>query len=638
MVHAVDRGIAVLDHPADLLKAIQGPGAPGCVSGEPPLATESGIEPSAQKSWVILSSLTDEENLAARDFCDVTDAWIEQEGGLLRFVIQVRGTVPSTLALADDGISFIWLVDADLDPATGQSHGDIGSDFNLRAVISENFGGGFVDVTGAMPGGGVGSVDVTDARIELTVGLSQIGSPQSFDWRCGCFETIEGVPGVGNGGLTITASADTMPPPPPPAEVHSMPPLLMLSPSGPSTGHLMLETCDEDGWLTPTDVYHPSFFGPAGSPVAAVDDMGVVTATGVPIDFADTPYMGVSADGVMSANRTVVRSTNVDLDVEHRLYEGLNVAFFLPESIEGVDLHCITTDYQVVSTTDVAYRFQEAAVDGVPFDGGTQFLVLDVTDDGPTCPCGLSGNPVRLGWRYGAPVHNSCYIVNDPPEDEPQFFVIFHEIGHNFTWASQGFAQFASAASSQEVFVYSEGLASLAAMWSAWALTSCHQVADTAGAVEVADQFNYLKNHFLGNLADYQVAGADYEQIDPNIVDGVFYDLLDRFGIASWYDFFSLFAPADEPLPCSIEGVEEQATLVAAAFSASIDQDLRALFSQEYGFPIDDEAWPDLLACAQQRIDGRTFDLDTICAAATAFVFRDGFDRGGTDAWSFISP
>jgi hypothetical protein len=106
-----------------------------------------------------------------------------------------------------------------------------------------------------------------------------------------------------------------------------------------------------------------------------------------------------------------------------------------------------------------------------------------------------------------------------------------------------------------------------------------------------------LRTNF-SDLATYQAA-ANYATIDPNAVDGIYFELLDQFGVESWYDFFSLFAPIGEPLPCSPSGIDQQATLVAAAFSASTGQDLRTLFETDYGFPIDDAAWPTLLACAQ---------------------------------------
>ena len=614
------------------VRAVQGAGATDSRHAASVRRSVDGVG----ASWTTIGSLTDPSNPGAQAFSDILAARVEQEGGLLRFVIEVRGNIPSSLPLPDDSITYLWLVDADRNAATGQPHGALGSEFNVRAVVSEVSGGGWVVVTGNLPGGGPGSVSVAGSQITIEVGLGQIAAPADFDWRCSTFETINGVPGSGNGGETAIALAVTLPAPPAPAEVRSLPPLLMLSPAGPTTGQMTAELLDQYGHLLPVGDYHLQFFGPADTSVASVDGSGVVTVHGVPVEFDDTPYMSLAADGVASVNATVVRGTTADLGVDHRSYPSDHISYYLPATIEGVDLDQITRSYDVGLATEVAYRLQRAAMGGTPFGGGRQYLVLDVSDDGDTVPCGLSGNPVRLGWEHGEPLHNSCYIVNDPANRVPHFFVIFHEVGHNFTWASGAFGTLVNAAPDVG-FVYSEGCASLAAMWSGWGIEACAGVVNAAGTAEVGVQFDSLRTYFLSELATYQAAGASYATIDPNIVDGIFFELFDQLGVESWYDFFSLFAPIGEPLPCPVSGTDEQATLIAAAFSASAGQDLRALFETDYGFPIDDAAWPTLLACAQQKIAARTFDQEAICEALAA-LFADGFASGDTAPWSATVP
>jgi hypothetical protein len=617
---------------AAAVQAVQGPGAPGCVpTGQRQTATDG-----AGESWTTIGSLTDPSNPGAQAFSDILSARVEQEGGLLRFVMEMRGDIPTSLPLPTDNITYLWLVDADRNGTTGQPHGSLGSEFNVRAVVSELNGGGWVDVTGSLPGGGPGTVEIAGNQITIEVGLGQIAAPAEFDWRCATFETINGVPGSGNGSETAIALAVTLPAPAAPAEVRSLPPLMMLSPAGPTTGQMTAEILDQHGHVLTNDPYHLQFFGPTDTSVATVDASGLVTVHGVPVEFGDTPYMTLAADGDASANATVVRGTTTDLGVDHRDYPSDRIAYYLPESIEGVDLDQITESYDVVLATEAAYRLQQVAIGGRPFGGGHQYLVLDVSDDADTVPCGLSGNPVRLGWTYGVPVHNSCYIVNDPANRVPQSFVIFHELGHNFTWASTAFATLVGA-STDFGFVYSEGCASLAAMWSGWGIESCPEVINDAGTAEVSAQFSSLRSYFLSELAAYQGAGASYATIDPNVVDGIFFDLKDQFGVECWYDFFSLFAPIGDPLPCSVTGTAQQATLIAAAFSASAGQDLRAMFATDYGFPIDDAAWPTLLACAQQKVAARTFNQQPICEAVVT-LFADGFESGDTSTWSAAVP
>jgi hypothetical protein len=84
--------------------------------------------------------LTDPENHEIYGFVDILSARVEQDGGLLTFVIETRGDIPTTLSQPDDSIIYLWFVDADNNPSTGQPHGDLGSEFNVRTVISERYG------------------------------------------------------------------------------------------------------------------------------------------------------------------------------------------------------------------------------------------------------------------------------------------------------------------------------------------------------------------------------------------------------------------------------------------------------------------------------------------------------------------
>ena len=62
-------------------------------------------------------------------------------------------------------------MDTDNDPGTGQPHGAVGSEFNVRAVVGQSSVGGFVDVTGSLPGGGLGTVVFDGARVEISIGM-----------------------------------------------------------------------------------------------------------------------------------------------------------------------------------------------------------------------------------------------------------------------------------------------------------------------------------------------------------------------------------------------------------------------------------------------------------------------------------
>ena len=155
---------------------------------------------------VPVGELTDPERPAAPPYVDLTAARIVQHGRSATFILETRGTIPTTLPQPSDKLTYLWLIDVDRDPYTGQDHGPVGSEFNVRAVIGQNDGGAFVDVTGALPGGGGGALVVNGNRLELTIRLDQIASPTQINWRSDAFGYVTGLGNISNGGETAVAS------------------------------------------------------------------------------------------------------------------------------------------------------------------------------------------------------------------------------------------------------------------------------------------------------------------------------------------------------------------------------------------------------------------------------------------------
>jgi hypothetical protein len=155
---------------------------------------------------VAVGELTDAERPAAPAYVDLTAARIVQHGRSATFILETRGTIPTTLPQPTDKLTYLWLIDVDRDPGTGQNHGEVGSEFNVRAVIGQNDGGAFVDVTGALPGGGYGTLVINGNRLELTLRLDQIASPAQINWRSDAFGYVTGLGNINNGGETAVAS------------------------------------------------------------------------------------------------------------------------------------------------------------------------------------------------------------------------------------------------------------------------------------------------------------------------------------------------------------------------------------------------------------------------------------------------
>jgi hypothetical protein len=551
-----------------------------------------------------IGQLTDPEHPSIDAALDIVSAGIEQFHGQLTFRIDTRGEIPTSLPDPEDVMAFLWLIDADEDPGTGQPHGALGSEFNVRAVIGESYGGGFVDVTGDLPGGGVGSVNVEGNAITITIYLSQISGAVDFNWCCASFGEIGGgyVPGNPE---TVIVHSDTLPFTPA-ARVTVTTPILELCPTGTTTGQLDVLIRDGTGNVMPNEDYTITFHS-TNDAVATVDATGLVTAIAPPVYHWQTPYIEVWADGLRADNAAVIRVTHAELGVVHQNYPGERVTFYLPAFIEGVDLDGLTRTYEVVEATDRAYLAQAEGLGTVPTGGGMEYFVLDVADDPATAVCGASGNPIRLGWLWGQAANNSCYIVNDPANRVPQWFVIFHEMGHNFTAACNAFNMFLWGPSEPHNVAYAEGLGSLAAMWS-WKVIVTYPT--NLGPLTLANiEEHYQSNaaRFRQSLDAYEDAGADYMTIDPDIVDGILLEMYDEYGLKIWFDLFSTFLPSEAPLPIPMDSTEKQATWIVAAMSASSGLDQRNRFRDEYGFPIDDAAWAEILDIVQQRIAARTW-------------------------------
>ena len=460
-------------------------------------------------------------------------------------------------------------------PDTGQPHEQLGTEFNVRVCISELFGGGFVDVTGELPGGGCGTVLIEDNRVQIAIGLSQIAYPSQFHWGCDAFHAIDDV-AVSANHETDVAIAETLAVHPhrPASELSQ--PLLMLCPAGPATGQLEVEILDSAGNTPPDRRLSPGISKLQRSRRDRGRHRRGDGARRVPVLLEDTPYVEVRADGLAADNFAVIRVTETDLGIAHQTFGGASVAFYLPPIIEGVDLDQLTADYQIVEATDLAYAAQLELMDQAPSQGGTQYFVLDVTDDPATVPCGLSGNPVRLGWHYDVPVHNSCFIINDPDHRVPQWAVYFHEMGHDFTLHSWGFVQFCTASDTARLEVH-RGICV-----HGWRVVLVSPDALSVGgwpprtSPVIAEHFPNIDPAGRLALLDYQATGANYADITVGVICDILWDMYDDYTAQVWYDVFSTFVPADEPLPCILDTDAKQATWLVAAISASVGTDLRA--------------------------------------------------------------
>jgi len=107
--------------------------------------------------------------------------------GVLQFWMELEAP-PVMDPDPDRWLCFQWFVDTDRDRNTGQKHGSVGSEYNIRAVLRDdpNNGGGFIDdLVGRH--GGQAPMFVDGNRVLVRVTAGQIGNPthpSPFTWNC----------------------------------------------------------------------------------------------------------------------------------------------------------------------------------------------------------------------------------------------------------------------------------------------------------------------------------------------------------------------------------------------------------------------------------------------------------------------
>ena len=233
-----------------------------------------------------------------------------------------------------------------------------------------------------------------------------------------------------------------------------------------------------------------------------------------------------------------------------------------------------------------------------------------MTEEGRVC--GISGNPIRMGWNIEGNAWQNCFLVPFLPPRSPQWFVFHHELGHNFSWTSSLFARLMG------IGVYSEAMASTLALTDMRRIldSPLHYPLGTTASGSLTDSWNRDAQGFRNRFADWLAAGANFAQLDPDIVDGLWLHHAgsDVFGFAARF-----FAPLEPvrvaslgPVLCGIANDDDRHTVFAALVSAAAGADLSATFRDSYHYPLDqglfDTAYPALAGILDDAGAGRVPD------------------------------
>jgi len=288
-------------------------------------------------------------------------------------------------------------------------------------------------------------------------------------------------------------------------------------------------------------------------------------------------------------------STIADIDT----VRGEFVEFIYPLSFQE-----IMEEYEVLEASELAAQIESQLC-------GTNFSDIQTLQFNPWLQgVAYCGNPVMMGswsWR------------NTPP-----WFVVFHELGHNFTLASVRFKQLYPGLGYIPMgnddwnfgmnFVEAWAtMVGLYAMHELYTNNEQYQVSsESAASLEQA--FINQKSNYLGKLEDYE-ENPCFNILYPDLVDGIFLSLADSFSYDIFPKFFNIIQPPDQTWD-ALEEIDPNddyywskvisMTVTCCAFSVATGKDLRDLFRDKWDFPISDSYYEQI----KPEIENMITDID----------------------------
>ena len=220
---------------------------------------------------------------------------------------------------------------------------------------------------------------------------------------------------------------------------------------------------------------------------------------------------------------------------------------------------------------------------------------------------------------------------------DPGWFVIFHELGHNFTLAAARFNQlypglgYISVGGDYWSFGtnFGEAWASMVGLYAMRELfteSGQYQLSgDCAGNLEQV--FNGMKSSFIGKLHNYE-GSPDFSTLYPDLLDGIFLALADSFGYDIIPRWFKILQPPNAPWS-QLNTINPSTdynsskitamTITACAFSVAAKVELRDLFRTRWDFPINDVLYNQIKPEIDQMINGSTLVEDSHAGPSQGF-------------------
>ncbi len=379
------------------------------------------------------------------------------------------------------------------------------------------------------------------------------------------------------------------------------PPILLLSPVDQPTGALTIHALNADG--TPVDLGSHAIGFTGGSFVASVDAGGAVTAHAPPVSFGDSPYFDAHLDDRSGDNAAFTRVTTNTLGLTVHQYDGTFTSLRVADQVGPYPFASLMTTLQAVTVSDDVYRLQQRLTGVTPFRGDTQYFVMDPGYEDGTVPCGISGNPVRLGIAVDS--LNSCVGGTD----WLHWGVMYHEMGHNFM-IQEPFSNLVLGMPDEGT--YMEGMASMLAIHAmdtmldnpgAYGLGTATIENLSRSSIPLTPAF--ARDIFFAELAAYE-ANPDYANLfTADVLDGILVKLHDLYGHAFFYRSLSLFAANDGWNDLHPVTHGERLAVLVAAFSAAARADLLPRFRDTWGFPVDQAYYAQVYPAIERMVARR---------------------------------
>lgn len=394
----------------------------------------------------------------------------------------------------------------------------------------------------------------------------------------------------------------------------------------------------------------------SAAPLEVRDQSGNAVAGSITFSISDTTMISVSTDGYVTAlreegpfeigswiqamidghpvaNTCIVRVLSEDYGTPFYEIVTENTALYYPTDVNGENLETLITQYQIPTVNEYAYKIQAELMGTEPFEGCRQIFEVDFGESEQQRVCGISGNPIRLGWNILGNEWQNCFLVPFFPPRSPQWFVFYHELGHNFTWASTIFVH------GLGTFVYSEGLASamsLAVMENILADLIKFPLENSARN-SLQSVHENTSNQYLQALQQWLGNGADFSLLNPDIADGIWLTYANDTGSDFAVKFFLPLQPKNITklggVLCDVGAGGEDAkhTFFAALVSAAAGRDLSDVFINTYHYPLNQTLFDAAYAAfrgiiAEWGCPGN-FDYDGDVDGSDLAVFAADFGR-----------